>query len=210
MLSTLTDINPQDVLFYARQQGMMVETLEDFRDQSANYEMIEDIMKDYQLSHAQWSSLGGLTTGMGGVSTSIALASLDAASLAIQLYRLAHQFAVLNGFNAKDPVQKDQILTIYFDALGIDGAARARLKDQFLKARAVAGSRQVSDNFMLKLIIKVGKLLAERLSTRGAGRMVPILGGVVGASVNYTFAKKTSKTMKQAFRRVYFDTWVEG
>lgn len=76
-------------------------------------------MEDYQLSHAQWSSLGGLTTGRGG--TSIAFASLDAASLAIQLYRLAHQFAILNGFDAKDPLQRDQILTICFAALGIDG-----------------------------------------------------------------------------------------
>lgn len=71
----------------------------------------------------------------------------------------------------------------------------------------VAGSREVSDNFMLKIIVKVGKILAEHLSSRGTGRMVPVLGVVVGAAVNYTFAKNTSKAMKHAFRRAYFDTW---
>ena len=211
MLSTIKhsiiDINPEDVLEYARKKDMDVETVEDFRDQASDYDRIETIMEDYRLSHARWSSVGGLTTGIGGFTTAVTFASIDTASLAIQLYRLAQRFAVLNGFDGRDPLQKDKMLSIYFEALSINGVAQATLKHQLLKASAVAGSREVSENFVLKVIAKVGKVFGQQISSKRAGRLVPIFGGLVGASVNYSFAKKTSKSMQKAYKRAYFETW---
>jgi hypothetical protein len=211
MLSTLThsivDIDPEDVLEYAREKDLDVASIDDFRDQASNYGRIEKIMEEYRLSHARWSSLGGLTTGIGGFTTAITFAGIDTVSLAIQLYRLAQRFAVLNGFDGRDPLQKDKMMNIYFEALGINGVAQATLKHQLLKASAVAGSREVSDNFVLKVIAKIGKIFGKQISSKRAGRFVPVFGGLVGASVNYSFAKKTSKSMRQAYKRAYFKTW---
>lgn len=201
------DIDPDDVVQEARDHGMDIDTIEDFRDQASNYERIEEIMEDYRLSHARWSSVGGLTTGIGGFSTAVTFATLDTASLAIQLYRLAQRFAILNGFDGRDPLQKDKMLNIYFEALSINGVTQATLKHQLLKASAVAGSREVSDNFVLKVIAKVGKIFGKRITSKRAGRLVPIFGGIVGASVNYSFARKTSQSMKEAYKRAYFETW---
>ncbi|WP_372638616.1 EcsC family protein [Fodinibius sp.] len=204
---SLIDINPQDVLQEARDRGMEIETVEDFRDQADNYDRIEELMEGYRLSHARWSSVGGLTTGIGGFSTAVTFATLDTASLAIQLYRLAQQFAVLNGFDGRDPLQKDTMMNIYFEALAINGVAQATLKYQLLRASTVAGSREVADNFILKVIAKIGKVFGKRISSKQAGRLVPVIGGLVGASANYTFARKTSKSMKDAYKRAYFETW---
>ena len=211
MLSTIKhsiiDIDPEDVLDYARGKNMEVDNIEDFRDQAASYEQIEDIMEDYRLSHARWSSIGGLTTGIGGFTTAVTVAGIDTVSLAVQLYRLAQRFAVLNGFDGRDPLQKDKMLNIYFEALSINGVAQATLKHQLLKASAIAGSREVSENFVLKIIAKIGKVFGQRISSKRAGRLVPIFGGLVGASVNYSFAKRTSKSMQKAYKRAYFETW---
>lgn len=203
----LIDVDPDDVFQKARDRGMKIETVEDFRDLPNDYNLIEDIMEEYRLNHARWSSIGGLTTGIGGFSTAITFATLDTASLAIQLYRLAQKFAILNGFDGRDPLHEDKIMNIYFEALGINGVVQATLKHQLLKASAVAGSRELSDNFVLRVIAKVGKVFGKRISSKRSGRFVPVIGGFVGASVNYSFARKTSNAMKKAYKRAYFETW---
>lgn len=204
---SLIDIDPDDVLRSARNHGMEIETVEDFRNQAENYHHIEEIMEEYRLTHARWSSLGGLTTGIGGFSTAITFATLDTASLAIQLYRLVQQFAILNGFDGRDPLHEDKMMNIYFEALGINGVVQATLKHQLLKASAVAGSRELSDNFILRVIAKTGKIFGKRISSEQSGKFVPVVGGLVGASVNYTFARKTSDAMKKSYKRAYFETW---
>jgi hypothetical protein len=211
MLSTIKNsiinVEPGDVLERAREHDLDVQKIEDFRDLDHHYERIEEIMDDYRSSYYTWSAMGGLTTGIGGFMTSVTFASVDTVSLSLQLYRLSQRFAILNGFDGNDPLQKDKMMNIYFEALGLNAVTQATLKHQLLKASAVAGSRSASDNFVLKLIIKIGKIFGKNFSSKNAGRFIPIVGGLAGATVNYSFAKKTSDRMKKAYARAYFKTW---
>lgn len=211
MLTTLKNkiirIEPEDVLADARDQDLDVNAIKDFREMAPHYDRIEAMMDHYRSSYTNTSILGGLTTGIGGFFTSVTFATLDTISLSVQLYRLSQRFAILNGFNGSDPLQKDKMLNIYFEALSLNAVTQATLKHQLLKANARAGSRKASDSLVLRTIINVGKMMGRNISSKKAGRLVPVFGGVVGATVNYPFARKTSDAMKQAYKRAYFEEW---
>ncbi len=212
MLSTVKDkilnIKQEDVLEHAREQDLDVQSIEDFRNMGPHYERIEALMDDYRSSFRSSSALSGLTTGIGGFTTSVTFAGLDTISLSIQLYRLSQRFAILNGFDGEDPLHQNKMLNIYFEALSLNAVTQATIKHQMLKASAAAGTLGASNSsIVLRAIINVGKLLGKNISSRKAGRLVPVFGGVVGATVNYSFANATSKRMKKAYKRAYFDTW---
>lgn len=204
---TIININPDDVIDRARKHDLDVKSVEDFRNQSPHYERIEKVMDDYRSSFANSSILGGLTTGIGGFLTSVTFACVDTAKTGLQLYWLSQRFAILNGFDGNDPLHHDKIMNIYFEALGLNAVAQATLKSQLLKASAVAGSKQASDSLVLRLITNMGKLVGKNISSKNAGRLIPIVGGIAGASLNYSFARKTSQKMKEAYKRAYFENW---
>jgi|GEM_PF-2045350 hypothetical protein len=205
--NSIINIDPNDVIVKAREHDMDIQSIDDFRNQAPHYERIEEIMDDYRSSFANSSILGGLTTGIGGFMTAVTFACVDTASTGLQLYWLSQRFAILNGFDGNDPLHHDKIMNIYFEALGLNAVAQAMLKSQILKAGAVAGTRQASDSLLLRLITNMGKLVGKQISSKNAGRLVPIVGGIAGASLNYSFARKTSQKMKEAYKRAYFNTW---
>ncbi|MBN2733058.1 MAG: EcsC family protein [Balneolaceae bacterium] len=211
MLTTIKNkiinIEPEGVLADARDQDLDVTAIEDFRQMAPHYDRIESMMDYYRSSYTNTSILGGLTTGIGGFMTSVTFASIDTASMGLQLYRLSQRFAILNGFDGSDPLQHDKIMNIYFTALGLNAVAQATLKSQLLKAHEVAGSGRTSNSIVLRLIVNMGKLVGKNLSSKSAGRLVPIVGGIAGASLNYAFARKTSDAMKKAYKRAYFEEW---
>ncbi len=204
---SIIDVKPEEVIERAQDHGLDVQSVEDFRKQAPHYGRIEEVMDDYRSSFANMSILGGLTTGIGGFVTSVTFAGIDTVSLSIQLYRLSQRFAILNGFDGSDPLQKDKMMNIYFEVLGLNAVTQATLKHQLLKASAVAGSRHAGESFVLRIITKIGKAFGAKMSSKNAGRLVPVFGGVVGATVNYSFARRTSEAMKKAYKREYFNTW---
>ncbi|SMO73593.1 EcsC family protein [Gracilimonas mengyeensis] len=204
-------VNPEDVINHARSEHHLeVHKVEDFRNMNNQYHLIEQVVEDYQESYITESSLSGLTAGIGGVATSAALSGMDLISFSIRLYRLAQQCAILNGFEGEDPAEKEQMLDIYFEALGLNAVAQATLKPHFLKASAVAGTKQASQSLLLKLIVQTAKLLGKNISSRSAGRLIPVVGGLIGASLNHSFARKTSSSLKQAYKNEYFKRWYGG
>lgn len=203
----IVHIKPEDVLSDAREEDLDVSSIEDFRDLGPDHEAIERMMEEYRSSFIKSSTVSGLTTGVGGFFTAMTFATVDTVTLSIQLYRLSQRFAILNGFDGTDSLQKDKMINIYFETLGLNAVVQAALKHQFLKAQVDAESWRGSDNMLLQLIIYTGKLLGKRLSSKQAGRLVPVFGGVVGATVNYSFAKKVSQKMKEAYKEAHYKTW---
>ena len=64
-----------------------------------------------------------------------------------------------------------------------------------------------SDSLVLRAIVNIGKVMGKNISSKRAGRLVPVFGGIVGATVNYSFARKTSEKMKQAYKNAYFEEY---
>ena len=54
------------------------------------------------------------------------------------------------------------------------------------------------------LTIKIAQEITKKLFSRGVGRIIPIVGGLVGGGINFAFIKATGSTLK-AFENEIFD-----
>ncbi len=203
----ILDIKPEGVITDARAAGLDVRKIEDFRSQAHNYWRIEDLMHEYAGRTARYCAVGGATSGIGGAPTAITLGAADLAHMAAQLYWLCQRFAVLNGFDPENPLQRDRAEEIYLLALGFDAAAQAALKHQLGRAANIAGKRGAYSNYILKLIVLIAEKLGTQITSRQAAKFIPIVGGAFGTTLNYSFARKAASSMSDTFKRDYFRTW---
>ncbi|MCA1715833.1 MAG: EcsC family protein [Actinobacteria bacterium] len=204
------DVDPEGVFKDARAAGLEVMKVEDFRGQAHNYWRIEDLMRQYTRRAARFSAASGATSGVGGVPTAVALGGIDVAHMAAQLYWLCQRLAILNGFDPRNPLQRERTEEIYLLALGFDTAARAALKQQLLHAASKAGKSGARSNYILKFILIVAEKLGAKITTKQAAKFIPLVGGAFGATLNYTFARGAANKMLDAFKNDYFRTWQAG
>lgn len=86
--SIIINIDPQDVLKDAKEYGLEVQTLEDFENKADNYVFIEKLANKYGDVAARYCAISGASSGIGGIATTVTLASVDISNMAAQLYRL--------------------------------------------------------------------------------------------------------------------------
>lgn len=121
--SIIINIDPQDVLKDAKEYGLEVQTLEDFENKADNYVFIEKLANKYGDVAARYCAISGASSGIGGIATTVTLASVDISNMAAQLYRLNQKIAVLHGFNPDNEIHQEKVATIYLMALGVDAAS---------------------------------------------------------------------------------------
>ena len=202
------DINPNDILNDAREYGLKVNTTRDFADQPHNHAFIEKLMEKYATLTASYCAASGVTSGVGGIATTITLGGVDIAHMAAQLYRLNQKMAILNGFDLENTVHKDKAQLIYLKALGFDATAQSAIRAQVIKAAAENVSKPgVSANVTIRLIMAVAKLLGVNLTKAQTVKLIPFLGGALGGGLNYMFAKNAAKKMISEYKSDYFDRW---
>jgi uncharacterized protein (DUF697 family) len=201
------DVDLEGVFRDARAAGLEVTKVEDFRYQAHNYWRIEDLMRQYARRAVRFSAAGGATSGAGGVVTATTLGVADIANMAAQLYRLCQRLAILNGFDLENPLQRERAEEIYLLALGFDAAAQAVLKQQLGRAASIAGKPGAYSNYILRLIIFVAQKLGVQFTSKQAAKFIPVVGGVFGATLNYTFARGAANKMLDVFKDDYFRTW---
>lgn len=204
----ILDIDPQKVLSDAKDYGLQVQTIEDLSNQPHNYAFIEKLMIKYTASAANFCAASGVTSGIGGVMTTVTLAGVDISNMAAQLYRLNQKIAVLNGFDPRNEIHQEKSQLIYLKALGFDGAAQAAIRTQVIKAAAENVSKSgPSANVTIRLIMEVAKLLGIRLTKAQTVKLVPFVGAVLGGGLNYLFARNAAKAMISEYKSDYFDRW---
>lgn len=92
--ATFFDIDPEDVFEDARELGIEVSQIEDFRAFDNDDGRITELMDEYVESTASSSAFTGMTTGVGGVTTTVLLGGADLISVSIKLYRLSQRLGV--------------------------------------------------------------------------------------------------------------------
>jgi len=200
------DIDPADVLNDARGYGLNVTTIKDLSNQQHNYASIEKLMSKYAKLTKSYCVASGMTSGVGGFVTTIALAGVDIANMAAQLYRLNQKMAILNGFNPENPIHLERSQMIYMKSLGFEGLAQAAIRSQVTKAAAenVAKSGP-SANVAIRLVMEVAKLLGVKLSKAQAAKLIPFIGALAGGTLNYFFADDAAAKMMSEYKSDYFD-----
>lgn len=206
----LFDIDPESVLEDARHRGLNVLKVEDFRNQSDNYSTIEDLMDLYINNYALYNAVGGATTGIGGITTSITLSSIELANTATHLFRLSQQFAVLNGFDPHYPFHQDKVYTIYLNTLGVKAASQTALK--YILFRASSSNNANSANpitvrLFSSIFVRIARNIGSDLSSRNISKLIPFVGSAVGAYTSYNYAFNTGNFMRDAFKKQYYSEW---
>lgn len=204
----LLEVDPEGIIKDAQDAGLEVNGVSDFPKQAHNYWRIDDLADEYVNRTARWCAASGASSGVGGAVTAITLGSADIAHMAARLYWLCQRLAVLNGFDPDNPLQRDRAQEIYMLALGFDGAAQTLIKQQLAKAANIAGKSGSRSNYILKFImLVVARSSGKEITTKTAAKFLPLVGAVAGGSVNYFFAKKAGRKMKELFRDDFFRTW---
>lgn len=201
------DIDPETVLKDARNKGLKVSKVEDFRDQADNYDAIENLMNEYLDNYARYSAMGGATSGIGGITTSITLSSLELANTATHLYRLSQRFAVLNGFDPQHPLHQDKVYNIYLSTLGFKAATQTALKYILFRANRSNNDKSISSRLFLSVIARLARKVGSDISSRNVSKLIPLVGGVVGAYTSYNYAYDTGNSMQDAFKKQYYSDW---
>lgn len=142
----------------------------------------------------------GFITGLGGLLTLPVAIPANISSVIFVQIRMIAAIAYMRGYNLKD----DQVKTLVFVAL-TGQAATGVLKQAGIKI----GSK-LSTNFINKMsgqvIKQINKKVGFRLLTKfgktgviNLGKMVPIVGGVIGGTVDTIETLTIGKTAKEIF-----------
>ncbi len=201
------DIDPERVFEDARNKGLNVSKVEDFRDQADSYGTIEDLMNEYVKHYARYNAIGGATSGIGGITTSITLSSLELANTATHLYRLSQRFAVLNGFDPRYPFHQDKVYNIYLSTLGFKTATQTALKLILIRVGRSNDNNLITSRLFSSVITRIARKVGSNISSRNISKLIPLLGGAVGAYTSYNYAYDTGNSMRDAFKKQYYLDW---
>lgn len=201
------DVNADAILADAREIGLPVYQIADFRYQAEQYHQLEMLMKRYIYLAALGSATSGAATGVGGIGTRLPLRGADIGNMAAQTYRLAQKLAIINGFDPTNPAHDEQITDIYLGALGFDESARETIKTQLFRKEKLTWKNSLYRLKAGRLIFNVAGKLAQKATFRQASRLMPGVSLVAGGVSNYRFADRAADYMLDAFKTAYFAQW---
>ena len=144
------------------------------------------------------SAASGFVTGLGGfVTLPVAIPANLVSVLYIQI-KMAAAIAHLAGHDVKN----DKVKTLVFASIlgdrvkdilkesGVDVAA------EFVIQKMVSG---FTVDTMLRVTRVVGYRLAAQFGVKGPGKLVPLLGGVIGGVIDAVWTKTVGRTAKRIF-----------
>lgn len=195
-IKKIISVDVNDVVKDAQAAGLPVTSIACFSaPDELNYRIIKKIMDNYASTAAKYCALSGAGTGIGGLTSTIALASVDIANIAAQLFRLNQRLAILSGLNPEDPDDQKRINSIYLRSLGFDDETYFSMKEKFVNS--VRAEPQKETNLLL--ILEVTKYLGIVLSKIQITKIIPFLGAIAGSTLNFFFAKKAAKQMIHSY-----------
>jgi hypothetical protein len=137
-------------------------------------------------NHVAYASVGGFATNIGGLVTMAVTLPANVAGLALIQCRMVAGIAHLRGYDLDDPRVRDAILVTLLGPDKVDRQVRQRRLPAPPMAIATAPvhdpelDRIAAAEVTSELLTRVA---GKRLATT-VGRKIPVVGGVVGASVD--------------------------
>lgn len=146
------------------------------------------------------SATSGFLTGLGGVITLPVAVPANIASVILVQIRMVAAIAHMGGYDLKD----DQVKTFVYACLAGNGA-KDILKNtgiQIGRKLAVAGIKKIPHEIIIKINQRVGFRLLTKFGKKGAinlGKMVPLLGGILGATIDGFSTNTIGNVAKKIF-----------
>ena len=142
----------------------------------------------------------GFLTGLGGIITLPVAIPANVGSVIYVQTRMVATIAYMKGYNIKD----DQVRTFVY--LALTGQSSVDILKQFgIKAGAKFSEvliKRMPTEIIKQINKKVGFRLVTKFGEKGVinlGKCIPLLGGVIGGSVDFLGTQKIGKTAKKMF-----------
>ncbi|KAA9022036.1 EcsC family protein [Niallia endozanthoxylica] len=146
------------------------------------------------------AATSGFLTGLGGIITLPVAIPANVASVIYVQMRMVAAIAVMGGYDLKD----DQVKTLVFVALAGNGAADILKQTgiHFGQKAAISAIKKIPGAVITKINQKVGFRLLTKFGEKGVVnlvKVVPVLGGIVGGTVDLASTTAVGKAAKKIF-----------
>lgn len=174
------------------------ELADNYLSKSSNTDEAITSLINWQTSKCATS---GFVTGLGGVITMPVAIPANIASVIYVQMRMIAAIAHIRGYDLKD----DQVQTFVYACLTGQSAAEV-VKSAGVKIGLKVGEAQVKripGKVLVKINQKVGFRLVTKFGQKGVinlGKMVPVLGGVIGGSFDAVSTRTIAKAAKMTFK----------
>ena len=194
--------NILDKIYNATLQGMPeTKTCYDLADEYlTKYSSAEDAIDNFVKWQVRKCTTSGFVTSLGGILTlPIAVPANLTTVWYIQL-RMIATIAIISGFNPSD----DEVQTLAY--LCLTGASLAKVcKEAGIKVGQKFTVEAIK-KIPVEIIHKINRLAMQRLVTKfgttgviNLGKMVPLVGGVIGGSFDFVGTKTVAHKAKDVF-----------
>lgn len=182
--------------------GIEVKNLQEIKKSS--FEVCDKIAQSFISSNKLIAALQGCGMGLGG----LVLMAADIPSIMLINYRMMSQIANSFGYDTTSEVEKVYLLNI-ISLANAKQAAKITIWAELNKI-SIAILRKKTweklEEFMLvKVIQKIAKNLGITLTKRKLAQIVPVMGGGVGAGMNYLFTRDNGIAALMTYRQRRLD-----
>ena len=164
------------------------------------YDTVDEAIDTFINWQCAKCATSGFITGLGGLLTLPVAIPANISSVIFVQIRMIATIAKMRGYNLKD----DQVKTLVFVALTGQAAT------DILKQAGITIGSKVGINLIkkmpMKVIYQINKKVGFRLVTKfgqkgiiNLGKLVPIVGGVIGGTVDTVGTLTAGKTAKKLF-----------
>lgn len=146
------------------------------------------------------SATSGFLTGLGGVITLPVAIPANITSVILVQMRMVAAIAHMGGYDLKD----DQVKSFVYVCL-VGNGAKDVLKNtgvQFGRKLAISGIKKIPGEVIIKINQRVGFRLLTKFGEKGVinlGKMVPLLGGGIGGTIDLIATNTIGKVANQLF-----------
>lgn len=199
-----TDVlsNILDKIYNATLQGMPeTKTCYDLADEYlAKYSSAEDAIDNFVKWQVRKCTTSGFVTSLGGILTLPVAVPANLTTVWYIQLRMIATIAIISGFNPSD----DEVQTLAY--LCLTGASLAKVcKEAGIKV-GKQFTIEVIKKIPVEIIHKINRLAMQRLVTKfgttgviNLGKMVPLVGGVIGGSFDFVGTKTVAHKAKDVF-----------
>ena len=164
------------------------------------YDTVDEAIDTFINWQCAKCATSGFITGLGGLLTLPVAIPANISSVIFVQIRMIATIAKMRGYNLKD----DQVKTLVFVAL-TGQAATDILKQDGITIGSKVGINLIK-KMPMKVIYQINKKVGFRLVTKfgqkgiiNLGKLVPIVGGVIGGTVDTVGTLTVGKTAKKLF-----------
>lgn len=183
-------------------QGANVKSLSDIKNSS--FETCDKIAQSFIGSNKLIAALEGGGMGLGG----LVLMAADIPTLMTINFRMMSQIANSMGYDTTSEIEKVFLMNIISLANAQQGAKISVWAELNKISAAVLRKKswdKLEEFMLVKVIQEIAEKLGVNLTKRKLAQMVPIIGGGIGAGMNYVFTRDNGIAALMAYRRRRLD-----